>query len=313
MSPATPVILDVDPGHDDAVALVLACGAPELDVRAVTTVAGNAPLPDTTKNALLILSLIGRGAVPVGAGAEAPLARPLLTGERAHGEGGLGGFEKGGPVSEPDARGAVQVIADTIGASAEPVTLIPTGPLTNVAMFLNEHPRLKENVARIVLMGGSVGLGNVTPAAEYNIYADPEAATIVFGSGLPVTMAGLDVTERATAGPEEVERLRALGGAGALAAEIVAAYTVTHGEATGSNAPPIHDAVAVAAVIEPGILETRHVRVEIEPQGEHTRGETVCDLRGAWMDRRPNAEVGLKLDRRAFLEVLYRSVKKLDG
>lgn len=308
----TPVILDVDPGHDDAVALMLACGAPELDVRAVTTVAGNVPLRKTTRNALRVLSLIGREDVPVGVGASAPLARPLRTAENIHGESGLDGPELAEPTFAPDGRGAVRLIADVVEASAEPVTLVPTGPLTNVATFLEEHPRLAGKISRIFLMGGSMGLGNTTPAAEFNVYVDPEAARIVFESGLPVTMVGLDVTHEAAAGAEEVRRLRALGRVGEVAAELVTFFTDTYRRVYGFGAPPIHDAVAVAAVVEPAILETRPMRVEIECQSELTRGETVCDLYGVW-GKLPNAEVGVSLERAAFFEVLYRSLEELAG
>lgn len=304
-----PVILDVDPGHDDALALMLACGAPELEVRAVTTVAGNVSLEKTTRNALRVLSLIGRGDVPVGVGAEAPLARPLHTAENIHGESGLDGSDLAEPTFAPDGRGAVRLTADVVEASAEPVTLVPTGPLTNVATFLEEHPRLKDNVDRIVLMGGSMGPGNTTPAAEFNVYVDPEAARIVFESGLPITMVGLDVTREAAAGPEAVERLRALGPVGEVAAELVTFFAGTYRRGY-EGGPPIHDAVAVAAVVDPGILKMRAMRVEIECQSELTRGETVCDLHGVW-GRPPNAETGLELDRAAFFEVLYRSLEKL--
>ncbi|CAA9409234.1 MAG: Inosine-uridine preferring nucleoside hydrolase [uncultured Rubrobacteraceae bacterium] len=309
MSPV-PVILDVDPGHDDALALMLACGAPELEVRAVTTVAGNVPLEKTTRNALRILSLIGRGDVPVGVGAETPLARPLHTAENIHGESGLDGPELAEPTFAPDGRGAVRLMADLVEASAEPVTLVPTGPLTNVATFLEEHPRLKDNVSRIVLMGGSIGLGNTTPAAEFNIYVDPEAASMVFGSELPVTMVGLDVTRKATAGQEEVRRLRNLGRVGEVAAELATFSAGKDRRVYGFGGPPIHDAVAVAAVVEPGIMKTCSMRVEVERDSELTRGETVCDLHGVW-GRPPNAQVGLELDRAAFFEIMYRSLGKL--
>jgi inosine-uridine nucleoside N-ribohydrolase len=308
----TPIILDVDPGHDDAVALMLACGAPEVEVRAVTTVAGNVPLPKTTRNALRVLSLIGREDVSVGAGAEAPLARPLHTAENIHGESGLDGPEIAEPSLAPDERGAVQLMADVVEQSAEPVTLVPTGPLTNIATFLEEHPRLKERIGRIVLMGGSMGLGNTTPAAEFNIYVDPEAARTVFESGLPITMVGLDVTHEAAAGSEEVRRLRALGRVGEVAAELVTFFTGTYRKVFGFGAPPIHDAVAVAALVDPEILKTRPMRVEIECESELTRGETVCDLYAVW-DKSPNAEVGMELDRAAFFEVLYRSLGELAG
>lgn len=310
--PPVPVILDVDPGHDDALALMLACGAPELEVRAVTTVAGNVALQKTTRNALRVLSLIGRGDVPVGVGAETPLARPLHTAENIHGESGLDGAELAEPTFAPDGRGAVRLMADVVEASAEPVTLVPTGPLTNIATFLEEHPRLKDNISRIVLMGGSIGLGNTTPAAEFNVYVDPEAARIVFESGLPVTMVGLDVTREASAGPEEVRSLRALGEVGEVAADLATFSTGTYRSVYGFGGPPIHDAVAVAAVVEPGVIKTHPMRVEIECRSELTRGETVCDLHGVW-GRPPNAEVGLELDRAAFFEVMYRSLGELAG
>ncbi len=310
MASKTPVILDMDPGHDDAVALVLACGAPELEIRAVTTVSGNAPLSKTTKNALRVLSLIGREDVPVGAGAETPLARPLRTAEDIHGESGLEGAELPELAHEPDGRGAVRLMADIVEASAEPVTLVATGPLTNVATFVEEHPRLAGKIARIFLMGGSMGLGNVTPAAEFNIYVDPEAARVVFESGLPITMAGLDVTRKATVGSEGLERLRSFGWVGEAIAKGMTFYAGAYEAVTGSDAPPIHDAVAVAAALEPGILKTQLMRVEIECKGEFTRGETVCDLRGVW-DKEPNAEVALDLDEAAFFEILYRSLKEL--
>jgi len=308
----TPVILDVDPGHDDAVALMLACGAPELEVRAVTTVAGNVSLDKTTRNALRVLSLIGREDVPVGAGTEAPLARPLHTAEDIQGESGLDGADLAEPTFGVDRRGAVELVADVLEASAEPVTLIPLGPLTNIAMFLTEYPRLEEKIDRIVLMGGSIGPGNTTPAAEFNIYVDPEAARMVFESGLRITMVGLDVTRQAIAGPKEVERLRTLGRVGEVAAELVTFSSDNHRRVFGSDGPPIHDAVAVAAVVEPAVLEARPMRVEIECESELTRGETVCDLRGVW-GKPPNAEVGVLLDKAAFFEVLYRSLGALAG
>lgn len=291
---------------------MLACGAPELEVQAVTTVAGNVPLPKTTRNALRVLALIGHEDVPVGAGAEAPLARPLHTAENVHGESGLDGSELAESTFDVDGRGAVRLMADVLEASVEPVTLIPTGPLTNVASFLTEHPRLKEKIDRIVLMGGSIGPGNTTPAAEFNVYVDPEAARTVFGSGLPITMVGLDVTREAGAGPEEVERLRTLGRVGEVAAELATFSMGAYKRTFRFDAPPIHDAVAVAAMVEPAVLETRPMRVEIECESELTRGETVCDLHGVW-GKPPNTEVGVGLYKAAFFEVLYRSLRGLAG
>jgi inosine-uridine nucleoside N-ribohydrolase len=305
-----PVILDVDPGHDDAVALMFACGAPELDLLAVTTVAGNVSLEKTTRNALRILSLIGHTDVPVAAGAASPLERQLHTAEDIHGESGLEGPEIPDTASEPDGRGATQLIADTLRGAREPVTLVPTGPLTNVATFLREHPDLRDRIARISLMGGSIGLGNTTAAAEFNIYVDPEAASAVFESGLPITMSGLDVTHQAGVGPRERERLRALGRIGGVVVELMEFFAATYERIYGFDAPPLHDPVALAAVVEPALLETRPMRVDVECESELTRGETVCDFYGV-TGRLPNAEVGVKLDRDAFFDLLYRSLGNL--
>jgi len=305
-----PVILDVDPGHDDAVALMMACGAADLDLLAVTTVAGNVPLEKTTRNALRVLSLIGHTGVPVAAGASEPLYRPLQTAEDIHGESGLDGPEIPEASFEPDERGAVALIADTLRASPEPVALVPVGPLTNVAALLREHPGLREKIAHVSLMGGSIGLGNTTPAAEFNIFVDPEAAREVFDSGLPVTMSGLDVTHQAGAGPAERKRLRAVGGIGAVVAGFLDFFAAAYEGVFGFDAPPLHDPVAVAAVLDPGLLETRPMRVDVECESDLTRGETVCDFYGV-TGKPPNAEVGVRLDRDGFFDLLYDSLKRL--
>jgi inosine-uridine nucleoside N-ribohydrolase len=300
----------MDPGHDDAVALMLACGAPELEVRAVTTVAGNVPLEKTTRNALRVLSLIGRDDVSVGVGAANPLIRPLRTAENIHGESGLDGPEIPEATFAPDERRALRLIADILEGSSEPVTLIPTGPLTNIATLLQDHPELKSRIGRIVLMGGSMSLGNTTPAAEFNVYVDPEAAQVVFGSGLPITMVGLDITHQAGAGPERRERLRTAGRVGEVAAELLEFFAGTYKSVFGFDAPPVHDAVAVSAVVEPEILKTRLMRVDVECESELTRGETVCDFYGI-LDKPPNAEVGVSLDTEAFFEILHRALRSL--
>ena len=309
MSPK-PVILDVDPGHDDAVALMMACGSPELDLLAVTTVAGNVTLEKTTRNALRVLSLIGHTGVPVAAGASEPLYRPLRTAEDIHGESGLDGPEIPEASFEPDGRGAVALIADTLRDSPEPVTLVPVGPLTNIATLLREHPELKEKIAHVSLIGGSIGLGNTTPAAEFNIFVDPEAAREVFDSGLPVTMSGLDVTHQAGAGPAERERLRAVGGIGVVVAGFLDFFAATYEGVFGFDAPPLHDPVAVAAVLDPSLLETRPMRVDVECESDLTRGETVCDFYGV-TGKPPNAEVGVELDRGGFFELLYGALARL--
>jgi purine nucleosidase len=305
-----PVILDVDPGHDDAVAIMMACGSPGLDLLAVTTVAGNATLPKTTRNALRVLSLIGRTDVPVAAGASGPLVRELRTAEDIHGESGMDGPEIPEATFEADERGAVELLADTLGEAAEPVALIPLGPLTNIAALLRRHPDLKGKISRISLMGGSIGLGNTTPAAEFNIYVDPEAAREVFASGLPITMSGLDVTHQAGAGRAERDHLRGLGGIGELVAGSLDFFARTYERSFGFDAPPLHDPVAVGAILQPGVLRTRPMNVEIECDSDLTRGETVCDLHGV-TGRRANADVGVALDREAFFDLLHDSLGRL--
>jgi len=311
MLSSKPVILDVDPGHDDAVALMLACGHPDMNLLAVTIVAGNVTLEKTTRNALRVLTLVGCTDVPVGVGASGPLERPLHTAENIHGKSGLDGPEEI-PDAEfwPDERDAVALIADALTASPEPVTLVPVGPLTNIATFLREHAELKDRVARISLMGGSMGLGNTTPAAEFNIYVDPEAAREVFESGLPITMSGLDVTHQAGAGPDERARLRATGRVGNVVAGFLDYFASTYERTFGFDAPPLHDPVALAAVLEPGLLETRPMRVDVECESELTRGETVCDFYGV-TGKKPNAEVGVGLDREGFFELLYGALGRL--
>ncbi|MDQ3184102.1 MAG: nucleoside hydrolase [Actinomycetota bacterium] len=290
---------------------MLACGHPDLDLLAVTTVAGNVTIEKTTRNALRVLSLVGCTDVPVGVGAPEPLERPLHTAEDIHGKSGLDGPEEIPHAGfEPDESGAVALIADTLRASTEPVTLIPVGPLTNIAAFLREHPGLKDRVARISLMGGSMGLGNTTPAAEFNIYVDPEAAREVFESGLPITMSGLDVTHQAGAGPRERARLRATGRVGHVVAGFLDFFATTYESVFGFDAPPLHDPVAVAAVLEPGLLKTRPMRVDIECESDLTRGETVCDFYGV-TGMAPNAEVGVELDRERFFRLLYGALDRL--
>jgi ribosylpyrimidine nucleosidase len=306
-----PVILDVDPGHDDAVALMLACGHPDLDLLAVTTVAGNVTIEKTTRNALRVLSLVGCAAVPVGVGASGPLERLLHTAEDIHGQSGLDGSEKIPDASfGSDERDAVALISDTVRASSGQVTIIPVGPLTNIALFLREHPDLRDRIERISLMGGSMGLGNTTPAAEFNIYVDPEAAREVFESGLPLTMSGLDVTHQAGAGPEERERLRAMGRVGGVVADFLDFFATTYERTFGFDSPPLHDPVAVAAAIEPDLLKTRPMRVDVECTSDLTRGETVCDFHGV-TGKKPNAEVGVELDRERFFAILYGALARL--
>ena len=305
---ATPVILDCDPGHDDAIALLLALASPEVELLGVTTTYGNQTLEKTTANALRVLELAGREDVPVAAGAATPLQRELVVAAHVHGESGLDGPTLPAPSVGPFSTDAVEWMAGAVADAAGAVTLVPTGPLTNIARFLAEHGT--DGIERIVLMGGAIAEGNMTPAAEFNIWADPEAAHAVFHAGVDVTMIGLDVTHRAVTGPDVQRRLRAAGSVGVFVAELVEFFTVYHRQTYGWEGAPIHDAVAVAHVVRPGLVETKLRNVEIGRQSELCRGRTVVDL---WQrtDRPANAHVGVNLDSDAFFDLLVDRIARL--
>ncbi len=305
----TPIILDCDPGHDDAIALLLALASPELHVLGVTTTFGNQTIEKTTANALRVLSLVGRDDVPVAVGADRPLTRDLLVAAHVHGESGLDGPVLPQPTAAPVGDDAVSFIARTVGESPTPVTLVPTGPLTNVARYLERHEG--GGLERIVLMGGAIAEGNMTPSAEFNVWADPEAAQAVFRSGLDVTMVGLDVTHRAVTTPALQERLRSTGPVGAFVAALVDFFAVYHQRTYGWDGAPIHDAVAVAHVIDPTLVDTRHRNVEVELESELCRGRTVVDL---WerTGRERNAHVGVDLDTDRFFDLLVERITTLD-
>jgi inosine-uridine nucleoside N-ribohydrolase len=304
------ILLDCDPGHDDAIALLLALASPEVELVGVTTVHGNQTLAKTTTNALKLLEFVGRTDVPVAAGADRPLRREAFVAEYVHGESGMDGPALPQPTTAPLDEHAVDFIARTVTESAEPVALVPTGPLTNIGLFLARHPDAAARVERIVLMGGAIGEGNVTPAAEFNIWCDPEAADRVFSSGLDVTMVGLDVTHRAIFGPEPTARLKAAGRVGAMVAELLEFYGRFHKQSYGWDGSPIHDAVAMAHAFRPGILETVHTGVRVDCEGELGRGRTNVDLRGrvGW---EPNAHVAVDIDAGAFVELLVERISSL--
>ena len=298
-----PVILDCDPGHDDAIALLLALASPEVDLIGVTTVHGNQTLEKTTDNALRVLALVGREDVPVAMGAERPLVRDLHVAAHVHGDSGLDGPELPPRASEPVEQHAVDFLVDRVGPDT---VLVPVGPLTNVALALDRGIR----PARIVLMGGAIGEGNMTPAAEFNIWADPEAAARVFASGLDVTMIGLDVTHGALLTPAWAERFRAAGRIGTFVAELVAFFKQYHARTYGWDGAPIHDAVALVQSFRDGIVRTEYLNVEVETESELTRGRTVVD-RWHRTDRAPNAHVGVEIDADAFFELLLERIETL--
>jgi inosine-uridine nucleoside N-ribohydrolase len=310
MAEASPIVLDCDPGHDDAIALLLALASPEVELVGVTTTYGNQTLEKTTANALRVLELAGRTDVPVAVGAERPLVRELVVAAHVHGESGLDGPVLPAPRTSPASDDAIGFIAERVRAAARPLTLVPTGPLTNVARYLGAHGA--EGLERIVLMGGAIAEGNMTPAAEFNVWADPEAAQAVFHAGVDVTMVGLDVTHRAVTSPALTERVRASGAIGAFVADLVEFFSLFHRETYGWDGAPIHDAVAVSQVVRPGLVETRLRNVEVELDSELCRGRTVVDL---WQrtDRAPNVHVGVDLDTHAFFALLVERVALLDG
>ena len=306
----TDIILDCDPGHDDAIALLLALASPELNLLGITTVSGNQTLEKTTANAIRVLDHVGRDAVPVAAGADRPLVRERRVAAEVHGETGLDGPDLPPPSRPREQAHAIDWIAKTLLAHPSAVTLVPTGPLTNIALFLARYPELASRVERIVLMGGAIGEGNVTPAAEFNIWADPEAAHRVFTSGIDLTMVGLDVTHEALLRPADVGRLRAVGRAGTLVADLFDFYVRFHRSRYGWEGAPVHDAVAVAHVIDDTLLSTEHVGVIVDTGPELSRGRTHTDLSGL-SDWPRNCQAAVGIDSERFRELLITRISSL--
>ena len=309
MSPRR-IVLDCDPGHDDAVAIVLAAGLDELELAAITTVAGNQSLARTSDNALRVCALAGIE-VPVAAGCDRPLVRPLEVAADIHGESGLDGAVLPEPAMPLDPRHGVDLLIETVLAGAGATTVVATGPLTNVAAALRRAPEIAERIDEIVLMGGAEGRGNVTPTAEFNIYVDPEAAAIVFESGLPVTMIGLDLTHQALATPEVRARLRAQSSTLAQTIDdLLGFFAETYREVFGFAAPPVHDACAVAYVARPGLVQTAERFVAVECAGTWTRGTTVIDTH-ARLGRPVNARVATVLDVAGFWDLVLGATARL--
>ncbi|MDE0532938.1 MAG: nucleoside hydrolase [Albidovulum sp.] len=285
------VIIDTDPGHDDAVAILLALACEELEVLGLTAVAGNVPLHLTEKNARIICELAERTDVPVFAGCEKPMKRALVTAEEVHGKSGLDGPELWEPSMELQKTHAVDFIIETIAASPEnSVVLCPIGPLTNIATAFERKPEIISRIQEIVLMGGAYfQVGNVTPAAEFNIYVDPDAAQIVFRSGAPITVLPLDVTHKVMTTPRRLRAFRDLGSrVGHVVAELTGFYERFDLNKYGMEGAPLHDPCTIAYLVRPELFSGRHINVEIETESELTRGMTVADWWGV-TSRKPNA------------------------
>jgi purine nucleosidase len=305
------IILDCDPGHDDAMAIMLAHGTPEIEIAAITTVAGNHRLELTTLDALRMCSLCGIDAVPIAAGCAAPLIRPLVTAQHIHGEAGLEGHSWPEPTVTTVPDHAVDLIIDLVTAAPGEITLVPTGPLTNIAMAVRKEPRIVGRVREVVLMGGAFSSGNQTQTAEFNAYVDPEAAAIVFEAGWPVTMIGLEVTEMALATEEVFLRIEAVGTPVAKAVSgMLRFYQARQLRETGIAAPHVHDPCAVAQVARPELVECRDAYVEVEQAGRLTSGTTVTDFRKK--EGRPfNAKVGTSLAVDGFWDMFIDALSRI--
>ena len=311
--PPRKIIIDTDPGQDDAVAILLALAAPELEVLGVTAVAGNVPLPLTALNARKVVELSGRTDVPVFAGCDAPLEQPLVTAEHVHGKTGLDGADLPEPTLPLQERHATDFIIETLLAKPPgSVTLCPLGPLTNIATALRKAPEIAPKIAEIVLMGGAYfEVGNITPAAEFNIYVDPEAAEITFKSGAPLTVMPLDVTHKALVTRARHEAFAGLGTAtGRALAGWLGFFERFDKEKYGSEGGPLHDPTTIAYLLEPTLFTGRHINVEIETRSPLTRGMTVADW---WRvtDRAPNATFMGDIDAPGFFRLLTERLATL--
>lgn len=319
--PGRPILLDCDPGHDDAIAIMLAVADPSIDLRAVTTVAGNVTLENTTRNALWVLDMVDRPDIPVAAGRDRPRVRELSTAAVMHGESGLAG-----PVPVEPSRSAldvpaIELIEQLLLDADEPLTLVATGALTNMADVVERLPHLRSRIAELVIMGGAVDLGNWTPAAEFNIWVDPHAADVVFraarapGQGTPedgiaLTMIGLEVTHRAWLADEHADALRPTGRAGRFVAELLDHFVGFHQERFGWEGGPIHDAVTIAHLIDPTLVTALPMNVQIETESPLCVGRTVAD-RWSVTGLPANALVGLDIDRDRFVTLLLERISSL--
>jgi purine nucleosidase len=315
---ARKIILDTDPGADDAIAILLALNSPELDVKALTVVAGNVVVEQGVENALKLVSLAGRCEVPVARGASRPLVQKLVTAEFFHGANGLGNVELPAPACAADPRFAPDLILELIHQYPHEITLVPVGPLTNIALALRKDPSTVGLVKEVVLMGGSIAGGNATAAAEANIYNDPEAARAVFEAGWPLTMVGLNVTEKTLFTRADRNRLARTQGRENDFAVRVLDFLVDRASGLGADGTPMHDPLAVGAVIDRSLITTRDMWVEVETRGEFTRGETVASRHNS-SDRKvwhgdhysidgiekvePNVHVAVESDARRFLDL----------
>lgn len=304
-----PVIIDCDPGCDDAVALLMGYREEKLNIKGITVSAGNVSIENTSQNALRLTALFSAD-IPVVKGLDKPLMREIVTAPEVHGESGIGGVTLPRTDKKFHNLSVVEFIAKTLRESDEKIVIVITGPLTNIGAFLLSHPELKEKIEYFSIMGGSSIGGNITPAAEFNIYVDPEAAKIVFESGVPIVMSGLDVTLKALAYGKDIDGLRKLGNhGGEIAAEVIEHAFGFHKD-SGKTGVPLHDPCALAYVTHPELFKGEEVYVTVETKGEYTLGETVVDRTGK-LKRENNTLILNWVDREKFIELITRNISKL--
>lgn len=314
MAQARKIIIDTDPGQDDAVAILLALASPdEIEVLGITAVAGNVPLPLTQRNARIICELAGQPEIRVFSGCDRPMRRKLVTAEHVHGKTGLDGPQMADPVMPLQSQHGVDFLIETLRREpANSVTLCPLGPLTNIATAFERAPDIVDRVEQIVLMGGAYfEVGNITPAAEFNIYVDPEAAAIVFGSGVPLVVMPLDVTHKTLTNRARIEAFRAIGNtSGRMVAEWTDFFERFDMQKYGSEGAPLHDPCVIAYLLRPELFAGRHINVEIETQSDLTLGMTVADWWGV-TDRPANALFVGSVDAEGFYALLTERIARL--
>ncbi|QEA31813.1 ribonucleoside hydrolase RihC [Secundilactobacillus malefermentans] len=287
------IIMDTDPGIDDAAAITMAINDPKINLKLITAVAGNVTVDKTTKNALKLVRFFNSD-IPVAGGAKQPLIKPFEDAARIHGESGMPGYEFPEDLPKPMKESAVIALRDAIMAAPEPITLVPTGSYTNIALLFSEYPEVKQNIERIVAMGGSLGKGNMTSAAEFNVFTDPHAAKIMYESGVPIVMVGLDITMKALLTHESIEKLPTLNETGKMLHDII-----IHDGDNSDAGIAMHDVNTIFYLLHPEAIQTEKMWVDVQTEGP-ANGETVGDIRGAYHNGRTNAAVCVDIDDVAF-------------
>ncbi|WP_281166103.1 ribonucleoside hydrolase RihC [Liquorilactobacillus sicerae] len=300
-----PLILDMDPGVDDAVALAVAVNNPVFDVKLITSVAGNVNVDKTTRNELKLLQFLDKTEIPVARGAAQPLKKKFEDAAYIHGQSGLPGYDFPSVTLKPDPRPAVKAIYQTLKQAPAPMTIVATGAYTNIAELLLRYPEIKAQISRLILMGGSISGGNVSSVAEFNIYTDPDAAKIVYQSGLPIVMIGLDVTLQALVTWETLKKLAALGKTGTMLYQLITAYQDIH-----PNGKPLHDVNTIFYLLHPEAIETKNYQIDVVTQGPAI-GATVADIQNRWSHGQTNAKVGVNIDADYFNQWLLAEVSQM--